>query len=151
MKDLAVKGSRLIAFVCFAAAICFVSLSVLTLDILNRHESSGYVDSRSSDFPIVQDVTKSNGYYNISLEFSNVANPIRLDNVLINPNSQEDFNPTIYVNGTIVKTYPLSSLKSGDSVQVNLTLPCSECASKSSLYLCVMGDSFGCGKEVTLP
>jgi hypothetical protein len=101
--------------------------------------------------PYVQVVTRSNGYYNISLAFSNVTDPIRLDNILVNPNGQEDFDPTIYMNGTIMKRYPLGSLKRGDSLQVNLTLPCSEFASKSSLYLCIMGDSFGCGKEITLP
>jgi hypothetical protein len=118
---------------------------------MNRRESNGYGDSHSSDIPIIQGVTKSNGYYNISLAFSNVADPIRLDNILIDPNTQEKFTPTFYVNGTAVSTYPLGLLKRGDSLQVNLTVPCSECASKSSLYLCVMGDTIGCGREVMLP
>ena len=139
------------ALVLVIAATCLLSLTAASLCILGRSELNGAAGSNYSDFFIVQGVTKSNGYYNISLAFQNVTDPIRLDNILINPNSQEDFHPTIYVNGTIARAYPLGSLKSGDSLQVNLTLPCSECASKSSLYLCVMGDSFGCGKEVTLP
>ena len=148
------KKSNLIALVCVIAAIGAISLSLVTLASINRYESNGYVDSHSSDsdFPYVQGVTKSNGYYNISLAFSNVTDPIRLDNILINPNSQENVTDlTIYVNGTTVNTYPLSYLHSGDSLQVNLTLPCTEYASGSTISLCVMGDCIGCGEGVVLP
>ena len=115
---------------CIIMAIGTTSLLVATLGEIKRYESSGYVDSHPSDLPYIQGVTKSNGYYNISLAFSDVSDLIRLDNILVNPNSQEDTtDPTIYVNGTAVNTYPLSSLQSGDSLQVNLTLPCNEHAS----------------------
>jgi hypothetical protein len=109
------------------------------------------MDVPSSEIPFVQGVTESNCYYNISLAFSNVTYSMRLDNVLIDPNTQENFTPIFYVNGTVVNTCPLCVVEQGDSIQVNLAVPCSECVSKSSLYLCVMGDHFGCGGTVVLP
>ena len=122
----------------------------------SRHESSGVSDPYGNDsvLPVLQGVSKSNGYYNISLAFVNVTYPERLDNILVNPNNPEDVMGLIgYLNGTALAfgapiTY---ALKSGDSLRVDLTLPCSEFASGSSIYLCVMGDCFGCGKSVVLP
>jgi hypothetical protein len=129
------------------------SLSIVSLAFIFPHrESNGFGDSHSSDLPYVQGVTKSNGYYNISLAFSNITDPVRLDNILINPNSQKDItNLTIYLNGTTVNTYPLRQMQSGDSLQISLKLPCNEYASGSTIYLYVMGDCIGCGEEVVLP
>lgn len=139
------------AWVCVIVAVVAVSLSVVAFGGINCCESSGYVDPHSSVIPSVQGVTKSNGYYNISLAFSNVSDPVRLDNILINPHSSGDApNSTIYVNGTAVNTYPLSSLNSGDSLQVNLTIPTAGYDSRT-VYLCIMGDCFGCGRTVALP
>jgi hypothetical protein len=116
---------------------------------LRKQRISGFTFLR---FTVYSDVTKNSEYYNISLAFSKVADPIRLDNILVNPNSREDVaKPTICINGTIVSTYPLGFLQSGDSLQVNLFLPCTDYASGSSLHLWVTGDCFGCGKEVVLP
>jgi hypothetical protein len=148
-----VKKSNLIVLACVIASIGALSLSIVSLaSILPRQEYSGYGDSHSSDLPYLQGVTKSYGYYNISLAFSNVTDSERLDNILVNPNSPETVTDlTIYVNGTIANKYPFSYLQSGDSLQVNLTLLCTAYASGSTLYLCVMGDTFGCGREVVLP
>jgi hypothetical protein len=141
--------------VCILVSIAAFGLTLVSLAcILNRHESYGQGDSHSSDLPYVQGVTKSNGYYNISLAFSKVADPIRLDNILVNPHSEEPIKDlTFYLNGTAVNVEDPArySLKSGDSLQVNLTLPCTEFAAGSAVYLCVMGDSIGCGLEVVLP
>jgi hypothetical protein len=134
-------------------AVTLISLSIGTIGTINCNESNGYADSHSSDLPHFQGVTKSNGYYNISLAFSNVQDPIRIDNIIItNPNNHEDnINPTIYVNGTIMTTYPLSCLNSGDSLQINLTIPTAKYKPGTTLNLYVMGDCFGCGKTVVLP
>ncbi len=147
------KKSNIIALACIIASIGAISLSLISLAIILPHnESSGYDNSYSIDLPVLQSVTKSNGYYNISLGFSSVINSERLDNILVNPNSPETATDvTIYVNGTAMNTYPLSYLKAGDSLQVNLTLPCTEYAPGSTISLCVMGDSFGCGIKAVLP
>ena len=153
---LVLKKSKIIALVCIIAAIGAVCSSVVTFAAISQHESHGgsYVNSHSSDCPCFQGVTKSNGYYNISLAFSNVTDPERLDNILINPNSQENISDlTFYLNGTAVNapnpaTY---NLNSGDSLEVNFTVPCAEFASGSTMSVYVVGDSFGWGTEVVLP
>jgi hypothetical protein len=146
-----VKKSPFIALICIIVAI---GLSFLTLASINRNESYGHGDSHSSDLPYLQGVTKSNGYYNISLAFSNVADPVRIDNILINPQSQESITDTIfYLNGTTVDAAdPVRcNLKSGDSLQINLTLPCTKHASGSTITLCVIGNPIGYNTEVVLP
>lgn len=149
------EKSNIIALVCIIASIGAISLSLVSFaGILPRNEANGYVDSHSSDLPHFQGVTKSNGYYNISLAFSNVTDPERLDNILINPNSPEDITDlTFYLNGTTVNAPdPASySLKSGDSLQVNFTFPCTEFTSGSTVLVYVMGDHFGWGTGVVLP
>ncbi len=121
-----------------------------------RHESSGVPDPHANDsvFPKLQGVTKNNGLYNISLAFTNVTYPVKLDNVLINPNSSEDAAVLVaYMNGTALdEGAPIAcGLKRGDSMQINLTLPINKFASGETLHLCVMGDCFGCGIPVVLP
>ena len=146
----------MIALVCIIAALGAVCSSVITFAAISQHESHGglFVNSRSSDYPYFQGVTKSNGYYNISLAFSNVTDSERLDNVLINPNSQDNITDlTFYLNGTTIDApNPAAyNLKSGDSLQVNFTVPCSEFASGSTMLVYVVGDSFGWNTEIVLP
>lgn len=77
-----------------------------------------------------------------------------MDNIIINPNSQENITDlTFYLNGTTVKAPDPASynLKSGDSLQVNLTVPRTEFTSGSTIVICVMGDHFGWNKGVVLP
>jgi len=142
-----------IALASIIIAVTVISLSIGVIGSINRNEYNGYADSHSPGFPHVQGITKSNGYYNISTAFSNVQDPIRIDNIIIiNPNNHEDTtNPTIYVNGTAVNMYPLSRLNSGGSLQVNLTVPTAKYDSGTTLNLYVMGDCFGCGKTIVLP
>lgn len=148
------KRWKIIAMYIFVSIGAF-SLTIVSLGyILPRHVSYGQGDSHSADLPLVQEVTRNNGYYNISLAFSNVTDPIRLDNILVNPNSDENIKDlTFYLNGTALNAGDPArcNLKSGDSLQVNLTLPCTECASGSKLYLCVIADCIGCGEEIVLP
>ena len=149
------KKSKITALMCIVAAVGAVCSSVVTFAALSQNESRGsYVNSRTADFPHFQGVTKSDGYYNISLVFSNVTDPERLDNILINPQSPETVtNLTAYLKGTAIDAAsPIScNLKSGDGLQVDLTLPCIEYASGTTITLQVMDDVFGCGVPVVLP
>ena len=124
--------------------------------VLSPNESGGVLDPHVNDsvFPKVQGVTKNNGFYNISLAFINVTYAERLDNILVNPNCPETVKGLVaYLNGTALdEGDPITcKLKSGDSMQINLTVPCTEFASGETLTLCVMGDHFGCGTSVVLP
>lgn len=85
--------------------------------------------------------------------FPKVECAIRIDNIIIiNPNNSEDTtHPTIHVNGTAARMYPLSRLSKGDSLQISLTIPASAYASVTTLSLHIMGDCIGYGKAVTLP
>jgi hypothetical protein len=146
-----------IALACFLVLIeTFGFTLVFGIVLSSRYESGGIPDPHANDsvLPKLQGVTKSNGYYNISLAFTNVTYRERLDNILVNPNSPEDVTGLIaYLNGTALDAgAPITRfLESGDSLQINLTLPCTEFASGSEIYLCVMGDHFGCGESVVLP
>jgi hypothetical protein len=135
------------------AAVAITS-AFLTADYLTRPQSIGASDYRSQDLPNFQDVTKNNGYYNITLAFNKVIDSEKLNNIVINPQSGKMVNDSIfYLNGTAVSQQdPVScNLKSGDSLQINLLLPCNEFPSGSTVNLEVIGNSFGCGKAVALP
>ena len=113
--------------------------------ILVRPQVSGVPDSHSQDLPILQGVTKNNGYYNITLAFTNVTDSETLNNILINPQiSKTVTDSTFYLNGTAINPQdPVScNLNSGDSLQINLTLPCTEFPSGSTITLQVMGEQF---------
>ena len=71
------------------------------------------------DFP---SITKSSGYYNICLAV-NASTPQRIDKILINPEEVNGLN--IYLNRTAVNISKSLNyqLNSGDSLQVNFTLP----------------------------
>ena len=143
-----------IALICIMCAVAALTSSFLTAAYLNHSQSSGIPDSHSKDLPILQGVTKNNGYYNITLAFTNVTDTETLDNILVNPQSSETVtDSTFYLNGTAINQQtPVScNLKSGDNLQINLTLPCTEFPSGSTINLEVTGNSFGCGKAVVLP
>ena len=147
------KSTRIVLLctVCVAAAL---ASSFLTTDILVRHQVAGVPDSHSQDLPNLEGVTKNNGYYNITLAFINVTDSENLDNILVNPQSSKTvIDSTFYLNGTAINPQdPVScNLNSGDSLQINLTLPCTEFPSGSTITLQVMGNSFGSGKAVVLP
>jgi hypothetical protein len=140
--------SVLILTTCFSLAMGYV--------ISSRTESGGVPDPHANDsvLPQLQFVIKTNGVYNISLAFVNVTYRERLDNILLNPNSEEEVTGLVaYLNGTALPSdAPITcSLNSGDSLRVDLTMPCTEFASGEELYLCIMGDCFMAGKTIKLP
>jgi hypothetical protein len=113
-----------------------------------------------------QSSTKSNGYYNISLAI-NASAPQSLDKLLMGPINNTDGSIikskggvnglSIYLNGTVVDmAVDLSKqlnyhLNSGDCVQVNFTLPCSEYASNSTMGVVVFTSKETYGTETVLP
>jgi hypothetical protein len=126
--------------------------------ISSRTESGGVPDPHVNDsvFPRLLAVTKNEGFYNVSLAFTNVSYAEALQNILVNPNSPQDTNGdgvVAYMNGTALKQdAPIAyCLKKGDSLQIDLTVPCQELESKAEPYLCVIGDHFGCGIPLKLP
>ena len=149
-----VNKSARIALVCVMCVAAALASSFLTGDFLSRSQVSGVPDSHSQDLPNLEGVTKNNGCYNITLAFTNVTDSETLDNIVINPQGSETvMDQTFYLNGTVVNQQdPVScSLKGGDSLQINLTLPCTEFPSGSTINLEVVGNSFGCDKAVVLP
>ena len=142
------------ALICIICVVTALTASFLTTDYIYRSRSSGVPDSHSQDLPNIEGVTKNNGYYNITLAFINVTDSETLDNILVNPQSSKTMtDSTFYLNGTAINQQePVScNLKSGDNLQINLTLPCTEFPSGSTINLEVTGNSFGCGKAVVLP
>jgi hypothetical protein len=148
-----VKKLSYIALICTFAAVCALSLSFAGLANMNQPEFYGNIDAHSSDLPYFQQVTKSNGYYNIALAFSNVADPISVDNIIVNPRSEDAQDAVFYLNGTAVNaSEPVRfNLKSGDSLQINITLPCTKYAQGSTVELWLTGNSIGYNREITLP
>jgi len=148
------KKSKLLSYLFIIASIALISWTVFVVAAENgTFISKGTV--WTSDSPSLVAVAKSKGYYNISLAFSSVNYSRQLQNILINPNSQGivpgltgDINGTA-VNGTNpIFTY---NLKSGDSLQVSILIPCTDFVSGTILQVQVMGDCFGTGGEVKLP
>ena len=143
------------ALLCTIGSIIGISLTLFASgSIFPHNESNVFVDSHASDLPCVQSVTKNDGYYNISVVFSNVSDSERLENILINPQSQKNItNLTACLNGTELNMMDSISynLKSGDSLQINLRFPCTEYASGTTITLCIMGDTFGYNEPVILP
>jgi hypothetical protein len=148
------KELGIIALVCVIASILAVSLTVIIFtSILPHHESYG---GSPSGISYIKGVTKSNGYYDISLlipSVSNVTASERLDNFGINQISQEDLpDLIIHINGTAVDTSnPLRyNLKSCDSLQINLIVPCTNYASGSTINVCLWGDPILWSEPVVL-
>jgi hypothetical protein len=145
-----------IALCCLLVLVETVGFSLVFGAVLSHDSSGGGVDPYAHDsvLPVVQGVARSNGFYDVQLAFINVTYNEQLENILINPHSSEEVAGLIaYLNGTALAAgAPITcSLASGDGVQINLTFPCSEFDSGSTVELCVMGDCFLCGKSVVLP
>jgi len=155
-KVVKMRMSVKIALSCLLVLIGTVGFTLVFGAVLAYNESDGVVDPHSNDsvFPKVESVTESNGFYNIHLAFVNVTYRERLDNILINPHSSETITGLIaYLNGTALDAgAPVTcGLESGDSLEINLTFPCIEFASGSSITLCVLGDCFGGETSIVLP
>jgi hypothetical protein len=148
-----VKKARILSTIFSITSILLISWSLVVLAGVTGAFSSNE-HSWIADNPRLQGVTKNDNYYNVSLLFSNQAYNQTLNNILINPNSQEKvIGLTAYLNGTAVdSTEPISyTLQQGNSLQVNLVFPCTNFASGTSINIHVIGDTFGCSGFVVLP
>lgn len=121
-----------------------------------RTESGGVPDPHANDsvLPKLESVTAREGCYHISLAFTNVTYAENLENIIINPRSSKPVTGLIaYLNGTALpEGAPVEhKFRSGDSLQVDLTLPQTEFDSGETIELCVMGDCFMSGQTVKLP
>lgn len=108
-----------------------------------------------SDSPSLVGVTKDFDYYNISLAFSSINYSRELQNIIINPHSEEAVNGLFgYINGTTVKgPNPVfrSFIETGDNLQVNLMVPCEAFNSGTTIELQVFGAGFGCAGTILFP
>jgi hypothetical protein len=73
---------------------------------------------------------------------------------MINPNSDDAVAGLKgYINGTAVNgENPVFSslINKGDSLQVNLLIPCTDFSSGTTINVQVLGDCFGCGGTILL-
>lgn len=111
--------------------------------------------SWASNNPSLVGVAKSDGYYNISFAFSSVNYTRELQNIMINPNSNDAVvGLKGNINGTAVnEENPVFSslISKEDSIQVDLLVPCADFRSGTTIYLQVLGDGFGSGGTILLP
>jgi len=135
-----------------------ISLALIGWTVVVAAENGFFVSkgtSWASDNPSLVGVTRKDSYYSISLAFSSVNYTRQLQNIMINPNS----NVSVvglkgYVNGTSVnEENPVFSslINKGDSLQVELLIPYADFCSGTTVYVQVLGDSFGSGGAVLLP
>ena len=148
------EKSKVLSLVFVIASIALISWTALVVVA----ENGAFISKGTfwtSDCPSLVGVTKSNGYYNISLAFSSVNYSRQLQNIVINPNSQGTVTGlTGYINGTVVNaTNPVFNycLKTGDSLQVSIMFPCVAFSSGTTIDVQVFGDCFGSGGTVLLP
>ena len=153
-KGLTVEKSKGLSLVFVIASIALISWTVLVVVA----ENGAFVSKGTSwisDCPSLVGVTKSDGFYNISFDFSSMNYSRQLQNMIINPNSQGAVNGlTGNINGTVVNgTDPVFKycLKSGDSLQVSLRFPCADFVSGTTIDVQVLGDCFGSGGTILLP
>lgn len=96
-----------------------------------------------------QSVTISNGDYNICYSVKALL-PVTIDKILINPNVNTNYSANteigglaIYLNSTTVKMVTSLNyhLNSGDELQVNIIMPCTEAHSNeaSITIFCLQG------------
>ncbi|MCW4003389.1 MAG: hypothetical protein NWE95_05700 [Candidatus Bathyarchaeota archaeon] len=148
------KKSKILSTAFIITSIALISWTFIVIAGVNgafSNNKSGW----TSNNPSFESITKNDGYYNISLAFSNVTYNEKLNGIVIinSSNHENDINPTAYLNGTAVgATDPIScNLQRGDSLQVNLVFPCANLDSGTTINIHVMGDVFGCGGSVVLP
>ncbi len=142
-----------------ALSIAFVVISVALIcwTILVVAAESGFFvcNGWASDNPSLVGVRKADGYYNISFAFSSANYTRQLQNVLINPNSNNEVvGLKGYINGTAVnEENPVFSslINKGDSLQVNLLIPSADFHSGTNIDVQVLGDCFGSSGTILLP
>jgi hypothetical protein len=136
-----------------------VSIALISWTVLVVAAQNGFFAGKSTswayDNPSLVGVAKSDGYYNISFAFSSVNYTRQLQNFLINPNSNDVVvGLKGYINGTAVNgENPVFSslIDKGDSLQVNLLIPCADFSSGTTINVQVLGAGFGSSGKILLP
>ena len=107
-----------------------ISLALISWTVVVAAENgffAGKSTSWASDNPSLAGVVKSDGYYDISFTFSSVNYTRQLQNIMINPNSNDAVAGLKgNINGTAVnEENPVFSslINKGDSLQVDLLVP----------------------------
>jgi hypothetical protein len=142
------------ASVCSIIMISAFSLSIVAMSFVNQYDQmhNGMDLGEETAFLDFQSITKSNGYYTISLAI-NASAPQSIDKIVIGPmnntagsiiTSKKEVNSLhMSLNGTAMDTAADLAkklnyhLNSGDCVQVTFTLPCTEYASNSTISVTV--------------
>ncbi len=126
LEGIIVKKSTCLSIVFIIASIAFFSWSGLLI----AAESGVFI-------------TKSRDAYNLSFTLPNANYTRELQNIIINPRSDEPKTGlTEYINGTVVNgTNPISKaiIKAGDNLQVNLMRPYTAFKSGTTIEVQVLG------------
>jgi hypothetical protein len=156
------------ASVCIFIILVAFCLSIFAMYVVNQYDQMHMYHGPGQEtvFLDFQSITKSNGYYNISLAI-NVLAPQSLDKLVIGPmnntagsiiTSKEEVNSlNMSLNGTAVDTAADMAkqlnyhLNSGDCVQVNFRLPCTEYSSNSTIGVDVFTSQAMYFQEMGLP
>ena len=155
------KRSKFIALICVVVAISAVAASLTVADVINPaiHPAIRTEGTPPLEINNVQSITKSNGYYNISVAIpNNSANKTyvyhMVGNLGINQVAQEDIpGLAMYMNGTaITVSAPIRyDLKAGDTAQINMLVPCSLYRSGTTINVVWWGSPEMWGEPIQLP
>jgi hypothetical protein len=135
-----------------------ISIVLISWTVVVAAENGFFAGKSTSwayDNPSLVGVAKSNGYYNLSFAFSSVNYTRQLQNFMINPNSNDVVvGLKGYINGTALNgENPVFSslINKGDSLQVDLLIPCADFPSGTTINVEVLGSGFGSGGSILLP
>lgn len=135
-----------------------ISLALISWTVVVAAENgffAGKSTSWASDNPSLAGVVKSDGYYDISFTFSSVNYTRQLQNIMINPDSNDAVAGLKgNINGTAVnEENPVFSslINKGDSLQVDLLVPTADFLSGTTINVQVFGDCFGSGGTILIP
>jgi hypothetical protein len=140
-------------------AFVIISIALISCTVLVVAAQNGFFVPKStswaSDNPSLMGVAKSDGYYDISFAFSSTNYTRQLQNIMINPNSNDAVvGLKGSINGTAVnEENPVFSslINKGDSLQVDLLVPTADFPSGTAINVQVLGSGFGCGGTILLP
>lgn len=135
-----------------------ISIAVISWTVVVAAENgffAGKSTSWISDNPSLVGVTKNDDYYKISLAFSSVNYTRQLQNIMINPSSNDAVvGLKGYINGTAVNVEkPVFSylINKNDNIQVDLLVPCADFSSGTTINVQVFGEGFGSCGTILLP
>jgi hypothetical protein len=158
-QDIALRLIEMKKSMTLSITFVIISIALISWTVLVVAAQNGFFADKSnswaSDNLSLVGVTRNDGYYNISLAFSNVNYTRQLQNIMINPNSNDAVvGLKGYINGTAVNTEnPVFSslINNGDSLRVDLLVPCADFRSGTTIYMQVIGGGFGSGGTILLP